>query len=414
MSFRCACCGTWRHDHHHADGPHPGRAGACSAGSTGDHAAAAVLGRDAEPGRSGRPGRRLPGEVRDSPAPGGGGGTLSTMNPLIDPDARYDPQRFYNYVVEIPAGTGTGLDLRSGLLRCERRGRYRGTLVGEQRDRRQPHGNPTRRPVSSFFDLYDTRTSLLDIDDDIFIAGTGSTFRRQSSRTMPCSTSWTRGATATRTTTWTTRRRTADAERALRLVPAGHGARPGIYRLHSTPRTPRTPPTRTTHRGERVLVLRGVHRGHAADLRAGHDGGVRPAARAAPAPASTSPRINAVHAGKKMIVNLWDPGDTNELNAAIHILHPPGPGSPTRRSTGTRRPAPATPARRRAPAWAERGSTRSSRTPVVPAASTAAGSRSSCSSRRTTRRRSIPGRASVAGGRSSTRWAVEMTSSVPT
>mgnify|MGYP001391946105 CR=1 FL=1 len=37
-------------------------------------------------------------------------------------------------------------------------------------------------------------------------------------------------------------------------------------------------------------------------------------------------QIDAVHAGKTMIINLWDPGDTGSLSADLEILQPTGSG----------------------------------------------------------------------------------------
>ena len=109
----------------------------------------------------------------------GGGGTLQTANPLNDPDARYDPDRYYDYAIEIPGGSGTVLIFDPGFCDASGEGgtgeRWNVSGTGDT----NPTGNPTRRPISSFFDLWDTRSTLLDTDDDLLVASTGSAFRRQ-------------------------------------------------------------------------------------------------------------------------------------------------------------------------------------------------------------------------------------------
>ncbi len=77
--------------------------------------------------------------------------TRTTVNNVAggsDPDAVYDPNKYYNYGVEIPGRRRRRLDLRPGLLRRHEHGRDRRELDGRrlERQRHPPAGQRLLRP----------------------------------------------------------------------------------------------------------------------------------------------------------------------------------------------------------------------------------------------------------------------------
>lgn len=260
--------------------------------------------------------------------PGGGGGTLSTLNPALDPDARYDPQRFYNYAIEIPDGVGTVWIFDPGF--CDGSGeggtgeRWSVSSVSDS----NPTGNPTRRPISSFFDLYDTRGSLLDTDDDTFITGTGSTFRRQAFQDHPLLHELDRRGDGNPNDDMDYSQPDCTATQTAHFgwYQLATGLPAGTYRLHTYSTDPASPNDQDDSTGVNAFAF---YASSTAGTPRIHGLGTMEAYVRLPGGSRSSfylARIDAVHAGKKMIINLWDAGDTNELNAALHILKPTGSG----------------------------------------------------------------------------------------
>lgn len=260
--------------------------------------------------------------------PGGGGATLNGMNPTVDPDARYDPQRFYNYAIEIPGGTGTVWIFDPGF--CDASGDggtgERWNVSGATDP--NPTGNVTRQPVSSFFDLYDTRTTLLDTDDDLFITGTGSKFRRQAFQDYAVLHELDRQGDGNPNDDMNYSQpdctNTQTAHNGWYQLATGLPA--GIYRLHSYSTDPSAPNDQDDSTGVNAFAFYAASTSGTPRI---YGLGTMEAYVRLPGGARTSfylARIDAVHAGKKMIINLWDPGDTNALNATLRILKPTGSG----------------------------------------------------------------------------------------
>jgi hypothetical protein len=249
------------------------------------------------------------------------------MNPLLDPDARYDPQRFYNYAVEIPGGTGTIWIFDPGFCDASGEGgtgeRWSVSGAGDG----NPTGHPTRQPVSAFFDLYDTRSSMLDTDDDRFITGTGSLFRRQAYQDHDVLHEIDRLGDGDPNDD-------LDYSQPDCSTQNGHygwyqlatGLPAGTYRLHSYSTDPASPSDQDDSTGVNAFAF---YASSTAGTPRIYGLGTMEAYVRLPGGSRSSfylARIDAVHAGKTMILNLWDAGDTNALNAAIHILKPTGGG----------------------------------------------------------------------------------------
>jgi len=248
---------------------------------------------------------------------GGGGGTLNGPDGT-DPDANYDPNGFYDYGVDIPAGGGgTVWVFDPGFCDATTEaGTGENWTVSSFGDS-NPNGNPTREPVSAFYDLLDTRGTLLDESDDIPVASTGTSFRHvdgedhviydalgEATHEPDCSSQpghfgWVQLATGLvegtyRVHTYSTDFSALDdqnnttALNAFALYAASASGTPRIYGIGAM---------------EAYVRLPG---GGASEFYLA--------------------QIDAVHAGKTMVINLWDPGDTGNLSASLSILHPTGSG----------------------------------------------------------------------------------------
>ncbi len=248
---------------------------------------------------------------------GGGGATLNVPNGT-DPDAYYDPNGFYDYGVEIPAGGGGVVWIFDPGF-CDattEAGTGENWTVNRSTDN-NPNGNPTREPVSAFYDLLDTRGTLLDESDDILVASTGNDFRHvdgedhviydllgEPTHEPDCSTEpghfgWVQLATGLAAGTYRVHTYSTDfsapddqnnttALNAFALYAASASGTPRIYGIGAM---------------EAYVRLPG---GGASEFYLA--------------------QIDAVHAGKTMVINLWDPGDTGNLSASLSILHPTGTG----------------------------------------------------------------------------------------
>jgi hypothetical protein len=259
--------------------------------------------------------------------PGGGGGTLQRVDPTQDPDARYDPDHFYDYAIEIPSGVGSvwifdpGFCDGSGDGGTGERWNVSGSTDGN------PTGNPTRKPVSAFFDLYDTHGTLLDDADDSFIVGTGNAFRRQAYQDHAVLHELDRQHDGNADNEF-------DYSQPDCTAQPGHfgwyqlatGLRPGTYRLHSYSTDTAALNDQDDSTGVNAFAF---YAGSTSGAPRIYGLGTMEAYVRLPGGQRTAfylARIDAVHAGKTMRINLWDAGDTNQLSASLHILKPTGSG----------------------------------------------------------------------------------------
>ena len=227
-------------------------------------------------------------------------------------NADYQPTSYYQYGVEFPAGSSAGevwlfdpgfchVDSNKGT------GEYY-TLGGT-------NGSSSFNRVSTFYDLYDTRNTPYDTSDDMLVYSSGDAYRStrwydtrlnlsnpQTSAT-PCDTlpwhhDWVRiasglaGGRTYRLHTYSTDPASATDQRnttalnAFAIWSTATGGTPRVYGLGAMEAYVRLPGGRAT---EFYLA-----------------------------------RIEAEHAGKTMVIRLWDPGDTGSLAANLEIL---GPGA---------------------------------------------------------------------------------------
>ena len=233
-----------------------------------------------------------------------------------NPDANYAWQDYYNYAVEIPSGASNGSIWVYDAGFCDA---TTSAGTGESWTVGGTNGNSTRQPVSAYFDVYDTKETLTNSTDDTLVTGTGSTYRRllyedhvvygaftppRRTNVGDCSSQgWHFG--------WT-------------QIASGLGA--GTYRIHSFS-------TDATSLGDQDDSTALNAFAFFADASGGTPrvyglGAMEAYIRLPEGQASEFylAQIEAAHAGKTMIINLWDPGDTGALSANLQILEPTGSG----------------------------------------------------------------------------------------
>lgn len=238
----------------------------------------------------------------------------STLNGVdsTDPDSVYNWQDYYNYAVEIPGSNGAIYVYDAGF--CD------GTTsagTGENWTVGGANGNGSRQPVSAYFDVYNTNDTLSNTADDTFVSGTGNNYRRlsyedhvifgelgQSTNAGDCSgQGWHLG--------WT-------------QIASGLGA--GTYRIHSYSTDAGSLGDQDDSTGLNAFAFYASASGGTPRI---YGLGAMEAYVRLPGGQASEfylAQIDAVHAGKTMVINLWDPGDTGSLSASLEILQPTGSG----------------------------------------------------------------------------------------
>ena len=234
---------------------------------------------------------------------------------------------YYNYDVEMPAGSSNGELWIYDAPFCAGGGAQYGT--GD----RWFSGNAG---TSAFYDLYDTNLST-DTGDDTLVWSSGNTFKETSTFSDPDmngsgGTSCARSATVTAGQgdpgsdgfgTQCTASLTSGIDCHLRWyeIPATlQGGK--IYRLHISSTDPNNASAQLNADGHNSFALWSTASGGTPRVY-----GVGAMETFEPLPGGGASifylaQIEAVHAGKTMRVRLWDPGDTSPLPASLKILQP--------------------------------------------------------------------------------------------
>jgi hypothetical protein len=241
----------------------------------------------------------------------------------------YNWQQYYSYAVTMPPGSTGGEVWIFDPGFCDAT-TTRGT--GEAWTVGGANGFSSRQPVSSFFDLYDTLETPYNLSDDVLVASSGDAFRRVSfqdhdifmvagatTNVADCSNlAWHFDANDWRSATPSTPRR------GWHLLASGLTGGPTgrTYRLHtySTDRNNLDDQNNTTALNAFAIYARasgGTPRVYGL-------GAMQAFVRLPGGQASEFylAQIDAVHAGKTMMIRLWDPGDTGALAASLEILMP--------------------------------------------------------------------------------------------
>jgi Flp pilus assembly protein TadG len=230
---------------------------------------------------------------------------LSTLN------ASYDYTNFYNYGVDIPTGASNGevwvfdpgfCDVSSSL------GTGESWTVGGS------NGNPTRQPISAFYQLWNTRGTPWDLTDDSRVDLTSDDNDYQDLSLSDQTLGGTNNAAATSCSgmAWHNG-----------WVQIASGLAGGVkYRLHTfstdtSALTDQDPATGLNSFAIWSTASGGTPRVYGIGAMESY---IRlPGGQASEFYLS---QIDAIHAGKTMEIDLWDPGDTGALSASLEILAP--------------------------------------------------------------------------------------------
>ncbi len=232
----------------------------------------------------------------------------------------YDGSAYYNYAVEMPAGTTNGSVYVYDPVFCAV------TTSKGTGDRWFSGGGSA---VSTFYELYDTKNTLYDMTDDGSpVANSSALFRKigASDSTMGGS-----GGSECRHTTIAPYGDGRDYHDEWYLLASGlsGGANGKVYRLHTTSTDPSNAADQRNVDGENSYALYASASGGTPRIY-----GIGAMQMFTPLTAAGSvtssefylAQIDAVHAGKTVEIALWDPGDTNPLSASIQIEIPTSSG----------------------------------------------------------------------------------------
>lgn len=244
---------------------------------------------------------------------------LNDIDAAQDPDAVYDSSSYYNYGVDIPAGATSGevWIFDPGFCAVAT---SQGT--GESWTVGGANGFATPQPVSAFYDLFDTQGTPYDLlDDGAAVGSFGNTYRQLTGDDSTLGGN--NGATDCSTATW--------HNGWVRLANNLSGGVLGTtYRVHSYSTDPGTAPGDSTNQLSTTALNSFAIWATAAGgtPRVYGNGAMEAYVRLPGGQASTFylAQIEAAHAGKTMVIDLWDPGDTGSLSATLRIKQPTSGG----------------------------------------------------------------------------------------
>ncbi len=228
----------------------------------------------------------------------------SSINP------EYDPSQYYNYDVIIPSGAANGEVWIYDPVFCA-------VAANMGTGDRWFSGN---NPTSAYYTLYDTNNTPFDLTDDTQIATSGSLFENiQASDQTLNGPSGVASCAAGATSNPSDGRYWHN--RWWQLGPSTlAGGR--TYRVHTRSTNPSSPNAMDNANGHNSFAIWSTASGGTPQV---HGEGAMEAFTPLPGGGASTfylAQIDAVHAGKTMEIRLWDPGDTNGLDANVQILQP--------------------------------------------------------------------------------------------
>jgi Flp pilus assembly protein TadG len=224
----------------------------------------------------------------------------STANP------QYDAANYYQYAIEFPAGTSNGEVWVFDPGFCET-GTARGT--GEYWAVGGANGYGSRQPISTYYRLYDTNNTPYDVSDDTQAGTSGSSYRRLffSDHDLGQTNADDCSAETWHNDWWQ----------------IGIGLQGGrTYRLHTFSLDPDNPDDQLNSTALNAFAIWSKATGGTPKV---YGLGAMEAYVRLPGGRSSEfylAQIDAEHAGKVMVIQLWDPGDTGSLAADLQILEP--------------------------------------------------------------------------------------------
>jgi hypothetical protein len=227
----------------------------------------------------------------------------------------YDPGNYYDYAVEIPAGATGGEVWIYDPVFCAT-------------DGSGAYGTGDRwfggtNAMSAFYELYDTQSTPYDLTDDTQVATSGTLFRsiRASDQSLggPSSMDSCEQGDVTNP---------ADGRYwHNRWWPLASGLTGGrTYRVRTRSTDTGNPNDQNSTNGHNSFAI--WSRATGGSPRIYGIGAMQAFSPLAGGAASEFylAQIDAVHAGKTMVIELWDPGDTGSLSASLQILRPSAGG----------------------------------------------------------------------------------------
>jgi Flp pilus assembly protein TadG len=247
-----------------------------------------------------------------------------TRTSALNPE--YNAGPYYNYNVEIPAGASAGqvFIFDPGFCATNSSGEY-GT--GDR------YFGSNRGAMSAFYNLYDTNNTPFTEDDDTLVASSGNMFRQSlgSDATLGGPTGYTGrvdcawGAVAAPTTLQPNATPQGGSQyhyhnRWWRLATGLQGGRK--YRLKTSSTDPSNATDQLGTNGHNSFAILSTATG--GTPRISGNGTMQNFSPLNGGGASVFylAQIDAVHKGKTMVIELWDPGDTGNLSANLQILRP--------------------------------------------------------------------------------------------
>jgi hypothetical protein len=234
-------------------------------------------------------------------------------------NAEYQPTRFYDYGVYLPPGSASGQLHVFDPVFC-------GTDGSGQFGTGDRWFSSGTSAVSAFYTLYDTQETLYDLSDDTLVADSGSLFRR----IQALDASLYDGGLPSGTSTSCRAGDISDPtdgrywhNRWWQMVGNLTGGTSGrTYRLRTASTDPANSTDQRTANAQNSFALWSTASGGAPRIY-----GLGAMESFSPLPGGGSStfylaRIEAVHAGKTVVIGLWDPGDTGSLSANVQILIP--------------------------------------------------------------------------------------------
>lgn len=232
-------------------------------------------------------------------------------------NASYDPSQYYQYGVDIPAGATNGRIWVFDPGFCDT---TTAIGTGENWTVGGTNGNSTPQPVSSYFDVYDTRNTPYETADDVLVASFNNTFRRSFFQDVVARNAGGGSALSGSPADC----RDADWHDKWVLLASGltGGGTGKTYRIH----TYSTDPTSSTdQRSTTALNNFAFFAAASGGTPKVYGIGAMEAYFRLPQNQTSDfymAQIEDVHAGKTMVIELWDPGDTGNLPATLQILKP--------------------------------------------------------------------------------------------
>jgi hypothetical protein len=238
------------------------------------------------------------------------------LSPLTS-NAGYTPAEYYDYAVEIPAGAAAGEVWIYDPVFCATNGN------GQYGTGDRWFGG-TSGATSAFYILYNTGGTPYNLADDTQVATSGTLFSNVRASDASLNGPTGGGITSCRQGDVASQADGRYWHNRWWQLAGGLGA--GEYRVRTTSTDPADPNAQNSANGHNSFAI--WSRATGGSPRVYGIGAMEAFTPLDPNGAAEFylAQIEAVHAGKTMIIELWDPGDTGQLSATLQILIPTATG----------------------------------------------------------------------------------------